>query len=54
MPVVITELVVRARAGEPAPTGRQQTDAQRQDERARLVEDTVAEVMRLLRRQQEP
>lgn len=54
MPVVITELVVRACVGEPAPAGRELTDAQRQEERARLVEDTVAEVMRALRRQQEP
>lgn len=54
MPVVITELVVRARAGAPEPAERERSEAERQEERARLVEDTVAEVMRLLRRAQEP
>jgi hypothetical protein len=54
MPVVITELVVRARAGAPEPAARERTDAERQEERARLIEDTVAEVMRILRRAGEP
>jgi hypothetical protein len=54
MPVVITELVVRARAGAPEPALRERTAAERQEERARLVEDTVAEVMRILRRAGEP
>lgn len=54
MPVVITELVVRARAGAPEPAGRERTEAERQEERARLIEDAVSEVMRLLRRSQEP
>ena len=54
MPVVITELVVRARAGSAEPAEREHSDTERQEERARLIEDTVAEVMRLLRRSQEP
>ena len=54
MPVVITELIVRARAGATEPAEREAPAAERQEERARLVEDTVAEVMRLLRRRAEP
>lgn len=54
MAVVITELIVRARAGTPEQAKRETTETERQEERARLVEDTVAEVMRVLRRQGEP
>jgi hypothetical protein len=53
MPVVITELVVRARAGAPEPAGRERSDAERQEERARLIEGAGAEVMRILRRERE-
>lgn len=54
MPVVIQEVIVRARVGEPTTSGREPTDAERREERALLVEETVREVMRLLRREQEP
>jgi len=54
MAVVITELIVRARTGAAEPAERERTDAERQEERARLVEDTVSEVMRILRREREP
>lgn len=54
MAVVITELIVRARTGAPEPAERERTEAERREERARLVEDAVAEVMRLLRREREP
>ena len=54
MPVVIGELIVRARAGEPEREGGARTEAQRREDRAKLVEDTVQEVMRLLRQEREP
>lgn len=54
MPVVISELIVRARTGSPEPAGREPTDTERREERARMVEDAVAEVMRLLHREREP
>ena len=54
MSVVITELIVLARVGAPEPAERGGSDAERKQERARLVEDTAAEVMRILRRREEP
>jgi hypothetical protein len=54
MPVVITELIVRASTGPPEAAERERTEAERQEERAQLIEDTVAEVMRILRREREP
>lgn len=54
MSVVISELVVLARVGASKPAERERTEAERQQERGRLVEDTVAEVMRILRRKEEP
>ena len=53
MAIVISEVIVRVRAGEPHRPERERTDSQRREERARLVEDTVAEVMRILRRKAE-
>ncbi|HKK29093.1 MAG TPA: DUF5908 family protein [Alphaproteobacteria bacterium] len=53
MAVVITELIIRARVGAPEPADREQTETERREDRARLVEDTAAEVMRLLRRERE-
>lgn len=54
MAVRITELIVRANAGTDKPAAREPSEAERREERARIVEDTVAEVMRLLRRAEEP
>lgn len=54
MAVRITELIVRANAGTDKPEARQPTETERREERARIVEDAVAEVMRLLRRAEEP
>lgn len=54
MAVRITELIVRANAGTEKKQDQPMTEAERREDRARLVEDTVAEVMRLLRRSREP
>lgn len=54
MAVVIGELVVRARTGDPPDPERRPTGAELREDRARLVEEVVEEVMRLMRREQEP
>ena len=53
MPLIISEIVFRGEIGaprDPAPM----TDAERRAERARIVEEAVDEVMRALRRREEP
>jgi hypothetical protein len=53
MPLVISEIVIRGEIGAPraAPA---QTEAERRAERARIVEEAVDEVLRALRRREEP
>lgn len=53
MPVVISELIIRAQTGTQEQPERERTGTQRQEDRAELVQDVAAEVMRLLRRQRE-
>lgn len=52
MPLVISEIVFRGEVGAPRET-QGMTDAERRAERARIVEEAVDEVMRMLRRQGE-
>lgn len=54
MAVRITELIVRGEISSPGTKDKEPTQAERREDRARIVEDTVAEVMRLLRRAEEP
>lgn len=53
MPVVISELIIRAQTGSQEPPEKERTDTERQEEQAQLVQDVVSEVMRLLRREKE-
>ena len=53
MAVVISELIIRARAGSEEPRESGQADTPQQEDRAELVQEVAAEVMRLLRRERE-
>ena len=55
MPVSITEIVFRGSVNQPEERkpDAERSSSDRQEERDQLIEDTVAEVMRLLRRQGE-
>lgn len=54
MPVLIQEIVIRATAERVERRDREPGEAERRAERAQVVEDAVAEVMRILRREEEP
>lgn len=53
MAVVISELIIRARAGSDEASDRERTGPEQQEDRAELVQEVAAEVMRLLRRERE-
>ena len=54
MTVLIQEVVIRATAERVERSERAKSEPERRAERAQLVEDAVAEVMRILRRKEEP